>query len=431
MKRSPAPRMIHRLLPRVPAPLVLVPALILLVTTVTIALDDDDDVPGAVEAFVSEGTILAEEIDSFIAPLFAGYTVPQAQHGAEIYTLFVRTRYPDGALTSVRVQLFVPRTRTTPDAVYLFAPGSTGLIGPCRASREHEAGIHWGRYRAHVLAMVGQGFIGVLPDYMGFEDPALVQPYFHAASEAQVIFDALDGSDAFLRDRYRARFPRGIAPMTRVAGGFSQGGHAIFAAADRNATVERDVSLHGVIGYGSTTEIEPLLLMYPSLGPMIATSYVTVYGRNRFDPSEIFREPWASDLEYDTTRQCVGGIQRYYPSDPSALYTPEFLASLRRNTLGRTHPSIARIFEENRTGLTRHGVPALILQGTEDIVVSRETQDRYVAALRARGNPVDYRIIRDERHDTRQVAFDDTVEWIRTLPGPTETGPADPLYRRR
>jgi len=390
-------------------------AFLLLVPAAIAALDGTDDVPGAVEAYVSEGTILSEEIDSFIAPLFAGYTAPEARNGADIYTLFVRTRYPDGELTSVRVQLFVPRTRTVPDALYLFAPGSTGLIGPCRASREHEAGIRWGLYRAHVLAMVGQGFVGILPDYMGFEDPTLVQPYFHAESEAQVIFDALRGSDAFLRDLYEARFPRGIAPMTRVAAGFSQGGHAIFAAADRNTREPRAVSLHGVIGYGATAEIEPLLRMYPSLGPMIATSYLTVYGRDRFDPSEIFREPWASELEYDTTRQCVGGMQRYYPSDPAELYTPTFLSSLRNGTLNRTHPSIAGIFGENRTGLTRHGVPALIFQGTEDIVVSRETQDRYVTALRALGNPVDYRVIEGARHDTRQVAFDETVEWIGML----------------
>jgi dienelactone hydrolase len=394
---------------------VLVPALFLLIPLTISALDGTDDVPGAVEAFVSEGTMLPREIDSFIAPLFAGYTAPEARNGADIYTLFVRTRYPDGNLTSVRVQLFVPRSATVPDTLYLFAPGSTGLIGPCRASREHEAGIRWGLYRAHVLAMVGQGFVGVLPDYMGFEDPALVQPYFHAESEARVIFDALRGSDAFLRERYGTRFPRGIAPLTRIAAGFSQGGHAIFAAADRDGTVERTISLHGVIGYGATTGIEPLLQMYPSLGPMIATSYVTVYGRDRFDPSLIFREPWASELEYDTTRQCVGGMQRYYPSDPAELFTPEFLSSLRKGTLSMTHPSIAAILAENRTGLTRHGVPALIFQGTRDIVVSRETQDRYVTALRALGNPVDYRVIEGARHDTRQVAFDDAIAWITTL----------------
>jgi acetyl esterase/lipase len=250
---------------------------------------------------------------------------------------------------------------------------------------------------------------------MGFEDDTLVQPYFHAASEARVVFDALTAVDGWIRDRYPERFPEGIRDLPRVASGFSQGGHAALAAADRNATMGGDLYLHGVIGYGPTAQIEPMLQIYPSLGPMVAMSYLKVYGRGSFDPADMLREPWASELEYDTTRQCVGGIQGYYPSDPSQLYRAEFLRSLRQETLDKTHPVIHRIFTANLTGLARHNVPVLILQGTNDIVVSRSTQDAYVAMLRERGNPVDYRVFEGARHDTRQIGFDEAIAWMRDL----------------
>ncbi|MEX2444360.1 MAG: alpha/beta hydrolase [Alkalispirochaeta sp.] len=370
---------------------------------------------GAIRIVTEEGTMTSSEIDRFAAPLFSGSRQPSARFPVDVYVAQVYTRYPNGRITPFRVQIFVPVHEQQTDGVYLFAPGSTGMIGPCRASREHVAGIRWGLYRAHVLAMAGQGFVGILPDYMGFEDNSLVQPYFHAASEARVVFDALNAVDTWIGDQYPRRFPEGIRNLSRVASGFSQGGHAALAAADRNTSMGGDLYLHGVIGYGPTAQIEPMLQIYPSLGPMVAMSYLKVYGRGSFDPADVLRERWASELEYDTTRHCVGGIQGYYPSDPSQLYRAEFLSSLQRGTLDKTHPVIDRIFTANLTGLARHNVPILILQGTEDIVVSRATQDGYVRMLRERGNPVDYRVFEGARHDTRQIGFEEAISWMRSL----------------
>ena len=371
--------------------------------------------PSEVLSLDEEGFMAPAAIDSFIQPLFEGYSPPTATNGVEVYELRIRSRYPDGTPTVVRVQLFLPDIPPEDiGGVYLFAPGSTGLIEPCRASREHVAGIRWGLYRAHVLAFAGQGVIGVLPDYIGFEDTHLVQPYFHAASEARVIFDALDAVHHWIREA-TSRFPEGLTAYTRVAGGFSQGGHAVFAAADHNPGRGTNLTLHGVIGYGPTTEIPPLFLTFPSLAPMLVEAYSTIYGTDRFDPGRILASRWAESLTYDTTRQCVGGMQSYYPTDPSLVFEERFLESLYAGTLHRTHREIASILQENSTGLTPHRVPSLILQGTDDIVVARSTQDEFVASLRVLGNEVDYRVYEGTRHDTRQQAFSDVLEWIREL----------------
>lgn len=358
-----------------------------------------------------EGTLSGAEIERFAAALFEGYEQPVAQYPVEIWEFFVLSSYPDRGLTRVRVQVFVPIMETTPRGAYLFAPGSTGLINPCRASREHVAGIRWGLYRAHVLTVAGQGFVGILPDYPGFEDDALTQPYFHKETEAANLFNAFAAVDRWLEDR----IPGGLTGLTRVAAGFSQGGHAAFAAADYNDRYSGYLPLDGVIGYGPSTDIGALFQEYPGVAPMLVQSFTRIYGTEAFDPFDILQDRWADRLEYDTTRQCVGGMQSYYPHDAGGLLKKAFLQALRNGTLAETYPSIAEIIEANNAGLGGHGVPALILQGTNDIVVSTASQTRFVEALRAAGSDVRYLIYDGARHDTRQIGFYEALSWIDSL----------------
>ena len=369
-----------------------------------------------------ERVMSASDVNQFISTLYDGYERPDAKSSVNVYLMMMRTMHPSGVPTDVRVQIFIPQvSERVIHGSYLFTAGSTGLVNVCRASREHEAGIRWGLYRAHVLSYAGQGFIGILPDYMGYEDWDLLQPYFYAESEARVIDDAMEAVDRWLRDGGLGddpnlpSLPRGLSGMTRVAAGYSQGGHAVFAAADRAASQPASIRLNGVIGYGPTTDIGDLFQEYPSVGPMIVEVFSTIYGASVFDPYQVLRREWADSLEYDVTRQCVGGIQHYYPGTAEELYEPSFLASLRAGTLMQTHPLIGYILHENQTGRTAHGIPALICQGTNDIVVDKSTQDRVVEEMRAVGNPVQYVIYEGSRHDTRQIAFPDVVAWIESL----------------
>ena len=199
-----------------------------------------------------EQRMLPPDVDEFTATLFEGYEQPRAGNSVDVYRLFIRSIHPSGVETEVRVQLFVPDVSSDEiRGAYLFAPGSTGLINPCRASREHEAGIRWGLYRAHVLAFAGNGFVGILPDYQGYEDWNLIQPYFHSESEARVIQDSIRAVDEFLEEM----IPGGLSNLTRVASGFSQGGHAAFAAADRNADLPEDLRLQRLAAAGQFPDV--------------------------------------------------------------------------------------------------------------------------------------------------------------------------------
>jgi dienelactone hydrolase len=364
--------------------------------------------PGNVIEFDFDRTYEAAAVDRFIAPLFEGYRAPDARYGVDVYYVYYESTYPDGTDAPVTAQLFVPRMPDTLDRpLYLFGTGSTGIIDPCRPSREHIAGIHWGLYRAHALAFAGQGMVALVPDYMGLGDPDRVQPFFQADAGAYLMLDGIRATGEFLRDAGEPAFDRVFLA------GFSQGGHAAFAAADFLRRYAPDARIDGIIGYGPTTDMHALLQEFVVVGPIVAYSFRNRYGADRFDPALMLQDRWLETLDSDVTRQCIGGIQSYYPWGPWALYREEFADALANDTVGRDFPEIDRILREHTVGLTGHGVPALILQGTDDIVVYPDSQTEFVARLRDAGSAVRYLIYENERHDVRQAAYFDVLEWMR------------------
>lgn len=380
--------------------------------------------PGEVTSIEAVTTFDPVGIDAEIAELFDGYTAPSARYTVDVYLIHYESTYPDGAPASIRAQLLVPRlpgssgegsgrpnrqlnTLSPGDRdLYLFGPGSTGIRDACSPSREHVLGIHWGLYRAHMLAYAGQGFVGLLPDYMGMGDPERYQPFFHADAGAYLMLDGIRAATNALEEI-------AATPFQRVfLGGFSQGGHAAFAAADFRLAYAPDVEIDGIIGYGPTTDMFALIQEFVVAAPIVAYSYRERYGVDRFDPAVMFQSRWVETLDHDVTRQCIGGIQRYYPWNPAQLFRPEFLAALREDTVAAISPEIEAILRENSVGLSGHRVPALIVQGTDDIVVYPPSQTEFVADLRERGSDVRYYIYENERHDVRQAAYYDVLAWI-------------------
>ena len=398
-------------LARLPRRLLLLAAVVLLLGAPPAARPLEPGALTAVEPVESLGTA---EVDRIVAELFEEARMPAAQFPVDCYTLRFQSRYPDDTPAQATAQLFVPRLPEAPPAMmYLFAPGSTGLVNACRPSREHLAGIRWGLYRSHVLAFAGQGFLGVLPDYLGFAEPGRLQPYMSAVAEGRLVLDAIRAARAFLEQK-GWRLPRG-KPAAFVSG-FSQGGHAIFAAADLQRAYAPEVRLAGIIGYGPSTDLEALFREFPVAAPMAIHTFSRMYGVARFDPALILQERWAGSLAHDVTRQCVGGMQQYYPWSARELFTPAFADALFARQLAGRFPEIHRILKENSPGLTRHRVPSLILQGTDDIVVRPASQGEFVRGLCRAGNPVKYVVYRG-RHDTRQVGYWEALEWMRALAG--------------
>lgn len=366
--------------------------------------------PGDLLELVFKKQYSPQEISKFIQPLFAGYELPGMDFSVDLYQAVYESTYPDGQAARVYAQVLIPVFSGLPKrrALYVFGPGSTGLTDNCRPSREHEAGIHWGLYLAHVLSHAGRGVIAILPDYLGFGNPDREQYYMVAQAEAAALLDAVR---CFEQIRKRLAL-KGISRTRNFLAGFSQGGHAIFAAADFRRSYAPEITLSGLIGYGPTTDVTSLLLEYPSVAPMIIYTYRQLYGQSLVDPSRILREPFASDLEEDVLSQCVGGMQAYYPEKAQNLYHPDFYNALVDGSLAVTYPGLAAILRKNSTGLVRHGIDMLILQGTNDVVVFPDTQRVFVDGARSRGENVELKIFEGARHDTRQIGFEYVQSWI-------------------
>ena len=352
----------------------------------------------------------AAEIDAELPVLFADVQPAPARYGVDVYFIDFDTTDFDGASVSTRAQVFVPRLEGAEDVpLYVFAPGSTGLTYGCRPSREHLINVDWGRYRIHGLAHAAQGSIAVVVDYMHSDVIGGIEPYFVADAEGRVVLDAIRAARSFLDGSdYHAQPASGA-----FLAGYSQGGHAAFAAADLREEYAPDVEIAGIIGYGPSTNVENLFREWTVAAPLVIYAYSRHYGEDRFDPARMLADQWLDSLSHDVMTQCIGGIQRYYPTEPGPLYRPEFTEALLGGRLADEYPDIAQIMEENNVGLSGHGIPALILAGTDDVVVIPESQTAFVTALCEQGSAVRYRIFDGVRHDTRQIGFGEAVEWMR------------------
>ena len=367
--------------------------------------------PGTLVEITPTGTLSPAEIDARTAGRFRnnGERAPAAQYPVDTYLLQVESTWFDGSPTPITAQLFIPRVAASERILFTFAPGSTGLVEACAPSRPFVETGQYGTYNAYTLAYAGQGLVSVMPNYPGFFEIGVIQPYFVRLAEGQAVLDVMRAVPEAL-----TRLGSDLIIDAAFVGGFSQGGHAAFAAADLLAEYAPEVPLRGVIGFGPTTRLEALFREFTYVAPWVVYSYATFFGE-RMDPAQVLAEPYLSRLVGDAENQCIAGVQGYYPSSPEALYQPEFLTSLLQGTLEETHPGIAELFVENDAGLAGHGLPALILQGVDDPVVTLDSQNIFVEQLCALGSAVRYPNYLRTRHETRYLGFHPAIEWMEAL----------------
>ena len=346
-----------------------------------------------------------------------GEDAPQAQNGITAYLMVFESTGLDGEPTPVTAQVFVPQIDEAEAPTFVFGPGSTGLVEACAPSRGYVESRSWDTYNAYTLAYAGQGFVGVMPNYMGFFVEGELQPYFSQVAEGRALLDAARATQTLLEQEST------LSSSGTFFGGFSQGGHAAFAAADLWADYAPEVDLQGVLGFGATTGLEALFREFTYVAPWVVYAYNTFFPK-RIDPSSILAEPYLSQLANDAERFCVLGAQGYYPSNPETLYQPAFSEALLNGTLEDDYPEVAELFAENDAGLAEHGVPAIILQGVNDPVVLLETQNDFVRALCEDGSRVRYPNYLRTRHETRYIGFNEAVEWMRARVA-GETSPSD------
>lgn len=374
---------------------------------------DASDLPAGrlVEAtHVERWSLLDVHQNSGVA--FGGFGPPAVDNAVDLWMVrFTTTRF-DGEVVVVTARAFTPVDPPRGAApVLVYGSGTTGVSDACAPSREYERATPLGYYRELLAPYAGQGFATIFPDYLGFEDPERPQAYFHADSEAHVLLDAARA----MHELYARAGGLGELRAETFFGGYSQGGHAAFAVADQHRTYAPDVQVTGVMGFAATTDVEALLATAAYYAPFVLLSYRSIYG-DTIDPAQVLAPRFLPNLEGEAGFFCVDRAQQVYTLDGAGTYTPAFHEALQAGDPASVAPEFALALAMNETGLTGHGLPALVVQGGRDVIVLDATQERFVEALCAAGSPVTYVNFASARHrDTRPAGFSASVEWMWAL----------------
>ena len=366
----------------------------------------------------------AEEVSRRAAPAFGAYGPPAVTNAVDLWHLRFVTTGIDGEPDLVSAQAFTPVVPPSgPPPLLVYGAGTTGVAAVCAPSREQLLPAPLGAYRELMAPYAARGVAVVLPDYLGFDDADRPQAYFVAEAEAHVMLDAARA----MAELYARAEGMGELRGEVFVGGYSQGGHAAFAAADRHATYAPEVPLRGAIGYAATTDVTELLATAAYYAPFVLLAYRSTYGP-AIDPAQVLAPRFAANLDRDAGSFCVDRAQRVYAYDGAGTYTPEFHRALQARDLGGLTPAFALALELNGTGLSGHGFPALVVQGGRDVIVRDATQERFVTALCAAGSAVRYHHVPGARHrDTRPAGFEPALAWLwerlNGTPPPTDCRP--------
>lgn len=385
--------------------------------TSTAAVTATGDTPfGTVLQAALVETVPITDINGLNAGFYPASNRIDALYGVAIYRLTVQSSDETGAPITLQTDLYLPQVVSEQAfPVLAYAPGTTGLGDGCAPSLEYTAGRQWGSYRTHMLSYAGQGFIGVLPDGMSYQDPERPHEYFIGELEAHTLLDAARAAYGFL-----AKPPVEVKARAQAAlflAGYSNGGHTAFAAKDFAAEYAPELPLRGVISHGATTSVEALLRESPIFTPYLIYAYRHFFGADVIGPEDIFLDDWLPTFDEDALTLCVDDIFVHYTNDPQGMYRPEFRTALFDGTLADSYPLFKAVVDANYAG-TFGGfeIPAAFFQGTADYVVTPESQQRFAAFLCQQGEPVTYTTLPAVQHvSTRQVSFKATLAWMQGI----------------
>lgn len=371
------------------------------------------ELPGTVVRSQFVQSFPPAQIDSYSARLYSRVSHPNAVYGVDQYLITYLSTDTAGNPAEIVAQLFIPRLERLGNLpIYVMGAGTTGIAPQCAISREVASVRNWGDYRTHMLSYAAQGYISILFDYHGFNSANSPQSYFVADLESRAMLDAA-------RAVYRIfeNAPLLVAPGPEVfLAGYSQGGHAVFGATEMAPQYAPELNIVGAIGYAPATSVEALMRDTPYLTPYILYAYAYRYGEGVVNPAAKLNPRWLASFERDVMGKCVDEVDTHYGRDARAVYRPEFYAALYGGRLAEAFPELKAVLDKNATGLVRGDVPALIIQGGADPIVSTTAQDHFVRRHCALGADLTYRVYDGVHHfQARQYGFRDTLQWMESV----------------
>ncbi len=248
------------------------------------------------------------------------------------------------------------------------------------------------------------GYAVVVPDYLGLGGSTYpYHPYLHADSEASAVVDAILAAQEYLRDDRRNW--SGITLLM----GYSQGGHAAMAAQreierrylDRiplaaSAPMAGPYALQQTFlqAWAGRTNGQPNVLA-PQLLAYTVVSYEHVYGDIYHTPADVFRMPYAQQIEsWYPGASTLGGLRGKFPADGNmdTLRQPAFAADFQDNP-GNT---LRRRLAANDLLNWTPRIPTALCGSSKDAIVDYANSRAAYAVFKQHGAPVQLLDVADE-----------------------------------
>lgn len=116
----------------------------------------------------------------------------QAEFPVETAALRFQVSVEEGVPSPVLAEVFIPigedENQRFPLIVY--GAGTTGLDEQCAPTREDQSNPVLGNYRNQMIAQASQGYVVVMPNYEGLDNPDRIHYYFNSDIEARSLLGA-------------------------------------------------------------------------------------------------------------------------------------------------------------------------------------------------------------------------------------------------
>jgi pimeloyl-ACP methyl ester carboxylesterase len=391
---------------------------LLLMLSIAAQAQDATTVPGTIIESQFVQRVSRDTMQAVILGFYPDTQYVEPAFDVDEYRVAYYTQAENGDPIAVQAQMYVPVSeRALAAPVFVYGAGTTGLSNRCAPLLERPEESDWGNYRQYLRTYATQGFITIMPDYVGFHDDDRIQAYYVSVLQGRLALDAaraiynlyggdgsqpLDGSGQF------------TAFDGVFVGGYSQGGTTAFATRDIQPTYAPDIPLKGVLAYGSVTDQTHHHLTRPEFAAYRWVAWQDYYGEDKVDLNAIFADLYAPTVRSDALRMCVDEVFMFYSKDPTRLYTDGFLEAVQQRTMAENYPQLHELLELNTPGYTARDVPVLVLQAEFDETIP----PAYMAEILGRfcaiaGNEVTYKeYINRNHYETRQVAYIDTINWM-------------------
>lgn len=373
---------------------------------------------------IHTATYSAAQVNAEAKVVYNTPDLPPAKFGVEQYSVNYTSEDPRGGQElKVKARFYLPAGASGAPVIG-FGPGTTGPGSQCAPSLESVRAKNWGQYDKHMLFYAGQGYAVAITDYEGRAEGG-IHHYFVGETEGRAMLDMVRALHKF---KDAARFKAVPAGEPVFLAGYSQGGHAALWADQIASDYAPEVRIKGVVGFAAATDVTKMWVDTANgtatnwLPPWVYASYEDYYDL-RLPASELFKEPFATNLLSDAKRVCVdeaGGIQNGHyglRGNLALVYQQPLVDSLKNGTFGTKYPELADYFKKNRAGDVTTATPKLFIGGDRDVVILPAAQTELMRRVCAGGQSKAQLLMGTGVSHYTAMAFGrpKTLDWLRQV----------------